>query len=144
MLLVVLAIGVVLIVSAVRNSYRALFTALGTDIPSFVVWAAAILAVGAVGFVPGLRPVSRGVLALVLLVLILRNYQQIIAGFQSAWTSPPAAAGASSSASSGAAAGSSVGQAFAPLTASLTSPSSSGSGGFGAGLPDLAQLAEVA
>lgn len=91
MILIALLIGVILIVAAIRNSQGSLFSALATDVPGFVVWAAAIFAVGAIGFVPGLKPISRGLLALVLVVLILRNYQQILAGFKNAWTNPPAA-----------------------------------------------------
>lgn len=90
MIFVLLIIGVIIVVAAVRNSQGALFTALGQDVPAFVVWAAAIFALGAIGFVPGLKPVSRGLLALVLVVLILRNYKQIISGFQTAWQHPPA------------------------------------------------------
>lgn len=91
MILIALAIGIILIVAAVRNSQAALFDALKTDVPGYVVWAAAIVAVGAVGWVPGLRPVSRGLLALVILVIILRNYTTVLSGFQNAWQSPPAA-----------------------------------------------------
>lgn len=84
MILVALVIGVVLIVAAIRNSQGALFSALGQDIPGFVVWAAAIVAVGALGFIPGLKPVSRGLLALVLIVIVLNNYQAILQGFTTA------------------------------------------------------------
>jgi hypothetical protein len=88
MLLLALFIGVVLIVAAVRNSQGALFTALMQDVPDFVVWAAAIIALGAVGYVPGLKPVSRGLLMLVITVIVLRNYKNIISGFQNSWTAP--------------------------------------------------------
>ncbi len=91
MILIALLIGAVIIIAAIRNSQGALFTALGQDVPGFVVWAAALFAVGAVGYVPGLKPVSRGLLALILLVLILRNYQGVISGFQGLWQNPPAA-----------------------------------------------------
>jgi hypothetical protein len=82
MILVALLIGVVLIVAALRNSQAALFTALGQDVPGYVVWAAALFAVGAIGYVPGMKPISRGLLALVLIVIILNNYQNILNGFQ--------------------------------------------------------------
>jgi hypothetical protein len=62
-----------------------------------VVWGAAIVAIGAIGFIPGLRPVSRGLLALIVLVLILSNYQGILSGFQNAWTKSPGLAQGSSS-----------------------------------------------
>jgi hypothetical protein len=84
MILIALAIGVVLIVAALRNSQGALATALIADVPAFVVWGAALLAIGGIGFVPGLKPVSRGLLALVLVVLILHNWSAIQSGFLAA------------------------------------------------------------
>lgn len=123
MLLVALLIGVVLIVSAIRNSQAALFADLSTDAPGFVVWAAAIFAVGAVGYIPGLKPISRGLLALVLLVIVLKNYQTIIAGFQSA-----AAAASKSSASN---------------AAPATTPAATGSGSSGSGVT-LSSLTDFA
>lgn len=83
MILVALMIGVILIVAALRNSQGALFSALSTDVPEYVIWAAAILAIGAIGFIPGLKPVSRGLLALIVVVIVLNNYQAILAGFKS-------------------------------------------------------------
>ena len=90
MILVALFIGAILSVAAVRNSQGALFAALGTDVPAFTVWAAAIVALGAIGFAPGLKPVSRGLLALVVITLLLRNYTQILSGFENAWKNPGA------------------------------------------------------
>lgn len=81
MLLVALLIGAVLIVSAIRNSQATLFSSLAEDVPGFVVWGAAILAVGAIGYIPGLKPASRGLLALVIVVIIMDNYQAILSGF---------------------------------------------------------------
>lgn len=95
MLIVALFVGVILIVAAVRNSQDALFAALKTDVPGYIVWAAAIFAVGAVGWIPGLKPVSRGLLALVLLVIILRNYTAILAGLKSGKSATGGAAPAS-------------------------------------------------
>jgi hypothetical protein len=100
MLLIALAIGVILIVAAIRNSQDALFAALKIDVPSYVTIAAAILAVGAIGYIPNLKPVSRGLLALIFVVLILRNYQQIIAGFEGVASGQAASSGAASSSSS--------------------------------------------
>lgn len=84
-----LFVGIILIVSAVRNTWMDLFKALGQDVPDFVIWAAALIAVGAIGFVPGLKPVSRGLLALVMIVLIMNNYRAIGKGFRNAWDNPP-------------------------------------------------------
>ena len=108
MLLVALLIGVILIVAAIRNSQGDLFSALAVDVPGFVIWAAAIVGVGAIGFVPGLKPASRGLLALVIVVLIVNNYQAIISGFQGAdkaastSSTTNASAGASQASGSGA------------------------------------------
>lgn len=83
MILVVLLIGAILLVAALRNTYGALFTDLKQDVPGFVVWAAAVVALGAIGFIPGLKPISRGLMALVLVVIVMQNYTKILAGFQS-------------------------------------------------------------
>lgn len=91
MILFILFIGIVIVIAAVRNTQGDLAAALMTDIPAFVVWAAAILGVGMLGFVPGLKPVSRALLALVLVVLILKNYKAILSGFANAWQHPPSA-----------------------------------------------------
>jgi hypothetical protein len=85
MSLIALIIGLVLIIAAVRNSQGALFTALEADVPKFVVWAAAIIAVGAIGAIPGLKPVSRWLLALIVVVIIVNNYKKLVTGFQDAW-----------------------------------------------------------
>lgn len=84
MALIALLIGIVLIVAAVRNSQSDLFNALGTDVPKFAVWAGAIVAIGALGYVPGLKPSSRLLLGLIILVIVTNNYQNIIQGFTGA------------------------------------------------------------
>lgn len=101
MILVAIFIGIVLVVAAVRNSQGTLFAALKEDVPAFVVWAAAILAIGAIGFIPGLKPVSRGLLTLIVVVIVLRNYQNIISGFQNVWQNPPKPGGNGSGSSTG-------------------------------------------
>jgi hypothetical protein len=78
----ILIIGAILVITAFNNSFPALATALETDIPPYFVWAAAIAAICAIGYIPGLRTPSRYLLALVLLVILLANYTQIYAGFQ--------------------------------------------------------------
>ena len=83
-----LIIAVILIVAAVRNSQGALFSAIGQDAPAFLVWAAAILAIGLIGFIPGLKPVSRALLALIIVVLFVNNYQKATQGFTNAWQQP--------------------------------------------------------
>jgi hypothetical protein len=102
MTLALLIIGIVLFVAAIRNSQGALFSALKTDVPGFVLWAAAIVAIGMVGYVKGLKPVSVALLVLVFVVLILNGstLNNIIAGFQSADTTNTNAGATSSGSSS--------------------------------------------
>ena len=50
-----------------------------------------ILAVGAIGLIPGLKGPSRLLMGLVITVLIVNNYQKLIKGFQNAWQKPPQA-----------------------------------------------------
>lgn len=90
MILIVLFIGTILLVAALRNTYGALFSDLGQDVPKFITWAAAILALGAIGFVPGLKPISRGLMALVLLVIVFQNYSDILKGFGAVSKAPAA------------------------------------------------------
>lgn len=90
MTLVVLAIGVVILVASLRGTHANLFKAIGTDVPGFVVWAAAIVALGTLGFIPALKPVSRGLLALVIVVLVFQNYGPILTGLAEVATPPKA------------------------------------------------------
>jgi type III secretory pathway component EscV len=90
---VVLLIGALLIVTAFNNSFGTLATQLEGDIPGFFKWAAAIAAILGLGYIPGFRTPSRYLLALVLMVILLANYSQIIAGFQSFLTSGGTASG---------------------------------------------------
>jgi len=84
MALFILLIAAILVVAAIRNSQGDLFNALGKDVPAFVVWGAAIIAIGAIGFIKPLRPLSQGLLVLVFLVIVLNNYQGIVSGISSA------------------------------------------------------------
>lgn len=127
MILVALIVGVILIVAAIRNSQAALFAALAVDVPGFVLWAAAIVAVGAIGFIPGIKPVSRGLLALVLLVIILNNYKAILAGLASASVPGTAAATAAAASTSTASSGAAPSSTATPSAASISSAASSAS-----------------
>jgi hypothetical protein len=82
-------------IAALRNTQGQLATALEADVPPFAVWALALAGVAGLGFIPGMRVPSRYILALVILVLVLRNYQAILAGFTGLAPAPaPAAAAA--------------------------------------------------
>lgn len=87
-----LIIALVLIVAAIRNTQGSLFSALMTDVPGFFVWGAAIFALAAIGWVPGLKPVSRGLLALVLMVIVLENYKNVVSSFTNLWQAPTSTA----------------------------------------------------
>jgi hypothetical protein len=84
MAFVALVIGAIIFIAAVRGTQGDLFSALAVDAPAFVTWAAAIVTLGAIGFIPNLKPVSRSLIALILIVLVLRNYKSIVSGFTSA------------------------------------------------------------
>lgn len=88
--LIALIIGAILITAAYRNSQGALAAALETDVPKFVVWGGAIVAVGAIGVIPGLKSSSRLLLVLIITVLVVNNYKKLIAGFQNTVKAVPA------------------------------------------------------
>lgn len=81
MIIILVLIAAVLIVAAIRDTQGDLFAALRNDVPAFGTWAGAIMLLGAIGFIPGARPVSRALIVLVFVVLFVNNYQAIIAGF---------------------------------------------------------------
>jgi predicted membrane protein len=76
-----LLIGALLIIVAFNNTMGQLAKELEADIPGFFVWAIAIAAILGLGYVPGMKVPSRWLLALVVLVIILVNYQKILTGF---------------------------------------------------------------
>lgn len=69
-------IGLVLIVTGAKDTYQQLGKELTGDFTgtnNFTYWLASMGAVGAVGYVDALRPVSRLFLALILIAMVLRN-----------------------------------------------------------------------
>jgi hypothetical protein len=143
MILIALLIGAVFLVAAIRNSQAALFQALGQDVPAFIVWGAAIFAVGALGFVPGIgiKPVARGLVALVLIVIILSNYSAILAGFDALAASKASTAGGQPNAQGGAQTGGASSSVVSPPQADVLAPGSPASYGlpttWGQALGDL-------
>jgi hypothetical protein len=68
--------GLVLTISAARNTHTQLLSLLKSDFSgkgNFVYWMISILLIGAVGYIPDLKPVSRAFLVLVIVVLFLSN-----------------------------------------------------------------------
>lgn len=71
---VLIAVGIVLLVSAVKNTTGDLFTLLKGDFTgsnNYLYWVVSILIIGAVGYVPTFRNLSRMFLALVIIVLLI-------------------------------------------------------------------------
>lgn len=69
-----LIIGITLVVAAVRGTHDLLLSLLKKDFSgpgNFVWWIAALLIIGAIGYVNRLKPLSDGLLVIVLLVLFL-------------------------------------------------------------------------
>jgi hypothetical protein len=119
-------VGAILVIAAIRNTHGDLATALETDVPPYMVWAAALFGVGAIGWIPGMRGISRMLLALVVLVLVLANYKEILGGFTSLASAPaPTPAPATPAAQYASA----TGQATLPGPGGVTGQPSAASGG---------------
>ena len=87
-----LIIGVVLLVAGIRNTQCILFAEVEGDFTgtnNFFYWFLAIMIIGALGYVPKLKPISTALLVLVIVVLFLHKganggfFQQLTAGFSS-------------------------------------------------------------
>lgn len=133
---VVVLVGVILVIAAFNNAHGNLGQALAQDVPGYFKWGAALAAIGALGFVPGIRTPSRWLLALVLLVIFLHNYAAIIAGFQgfagssgAASGSPPPTPTAAFSASAGQSTAAASPASIAGDTSSGATPATSGIAG---------------
>jgi len=69
-------VGVVLLVSSVRNTQQDLYTLVKGDFTgpnNYLYWLVSILIIGALGYIEVLRPISRMFLALVIIVLFLSH-----------------------------------------------------------------------
>lgn len=69
-----LLIGIVMLVAAVRNTQADLVTLIRSDFSgpgNFFYWVVALLVVGAIGYIPKLKPVSDGLLLAIILGLVL-------------------------------------------------------------------------
>ena len=73
---VLIIAGTILLVAAVRNTQQLLFYLLARDFTgenNFIYWMISILIIGAIGYIPKMKPVSDGFLILVILVLFLKQ-----------------------------------------------------------------------
>lgn len=76
MSLALLFAGLLLLISAVRNSQDDLFALLQKDFTgpnNFVAWIIALVFVGAIGYIPKLKPLSIAFLTLVLIAIFLKK-----------------------------------------------------------------------
>ena len=70
-----LIIGLTLVIASVRNTQEDLFKLVKNDFTgdqNFVFWFLSILVIGMIGYIPKLKPISTGFLALVIIVLFLK------------------------------------------------------------------------
>ena len=81
---VFIIIGIVMVTAGVRGTSQNLLTLLKGDLTgsnNFVYWIVSIGVIGALGYVQDLRSFSRALLALVIIVLVIRENQQGSGGF---------------------------------------------------------------
>lgn len=72
----ILIVGFLLIASALQNTQSELAALLQRDLlgsQGFLLWLAAVVALGAIGYIPGLERTSRNLILLLLVVVVLRN-----------------------------------------------------------------------
>jgi hypothetical protein len=100
---VLLVVGIFLLVAAVRDKQDDLFALMKNDLTgqsNFIYWFVAIMAIGALGYIEKLKPISTALLALIILVLVLKKgnpslpggglFQQLTQGLKSTATAPAA------------------------------------------------------
>lgn len=121
----ILILGALLIVVAFNNSFGALTTELEQDIPGYFKWAAAIVAILALGYIPGLKTPSRYLIGLVALVVVLKNWPGIQSGFTAFTSSPGSASGAGTATASPTASYTST---YAPAASAAATTTAAGSG----------------
>jgi hypothetical protein len=69
-------VGTALLISSARNTQSALYTLLAGDFTgpnNFIFWAMSILIIGALGYIPKLKPLSAAFITLVVIVLFLKR-----------------------------------------------------------------------
>jgi hypothetical protein len=98
MAFVLLIIGITLLVAGVQDTQIALFTLLKGDFFAFLFWFIAIFLIGALGYIPKLKPLSVAFMTLVILVLFLSKGKGFFSQFTAALGSAQAAQPASGTA----------------------------------------------
>lgn len=92
---ILVVIGLIIVVAAYNDAQGSLFGMLKQDIPAYFVWAIAIAAILGLGYIPGMKIPSRYLLALVAVVVVLKNFNAMKAGFTqfASTTGPPTGSG---------------------------------------------------
>ena len=94
---VLLALGILFFIVSIQGTQGSLFSLLKSEFVgsnSFVVWAAAFVIIGLLGYIKPIRPITHAFLVLMLLVLVLTNGKGFFSQFNSAIRSPIAPTGA--------------------------------------------------
>lgn len=71
-----LMLGALFVIAGVRGKDGQLFTLIKADFsgkPNFLTWMVAVLLVGSLGYIEPIKPVSRALLVLIVIVLFLTN-----------------------------------------------------------------------
>jgi hypothetical protein len=115
---ILLVIGILLIVSAIKGTEHELGKLIQEDFTgsgSFLYWLAAIGVLGALGYVPALKTPSRYLIALIIVAMVFSNQgvlSKLLQAIQSpqaaASVAPPAGGGSSSSSNAGSSIGNAV------------------------------------
>lgn len=125
---VLLALGILFFIVSLQGTQGSLFTLLKSEFVgtnSFVVWAAAFVIIGLLGYIRPIRPITHAFLVLLLLVLVLTNGKGFFSQFNSALRSPVAPAAPTGTTG---AATQSVSASAAPLALAGSTPSVSALG----------------
>lgn len=128
---VLLALGILFFVVSLQGTQGSLFDLLKSEFVgtnSFVVWAAAFVIIGLLGYIKPIRPITHAFMVLLLLVLVLTNGKGFFSQFNSAIRSPVAPAATPAGATPSWSAGQSVSASAAPLALASSTPSVSALG----------------
>lgn len=93
--LLLIAIGIVLMISAVKGTTSQLFTLLQGDLTgpnNYLIWLGAVIGVGLFGYVRPLRPIAGAMLVLIVTAMVLSNkgfFAQFASAFESTTSGPP-------------------------------------------------------
>ena len=78
--LVLIVLAIVMVIVAYQNTQGNLVTSLESDIPGFVPLGLGVAGLGAVGFIPKMQPIARGLVGLLIFIYVFRNWNAITSG----------------------------------------------------------------